>query len=67
MYHWLLDHPDQAVKLWRRLGAKCIDIQDLGAGRFGWKEGVSDVHWDVVLDGPHRRVWYAEGQVKPAC
>src|SRR5207248_1790432 len=29
MFHWLLDHPDQTVKLWRRLGAKCIDIQDL--------------------------------------
>ena len=65
MYHWLLDHPDQGVKLWRRLGAKCIEIQDLGGGRFGWKEGVSDVRWDVILDGPHRRVWYAEGQVKP--
>jgi hypothetical protein len=65
MYHWLLDHPDQAVRLWRRLGAKCIEVQDLGNGRFGWKEGVSDVRWDVVLDGPHRRVWYAEGQVKP--
>src|SRR5262249_8819747 len=21
LYHWLLDHPDQAVRLWRRLGA----------------------------------------------
>jgi hypothetical protein len=66
MFHWLLDHPDQTVKLWRRLGARCIEIQDQGGGRFGWKEGVNDVRWDVVLDGPHRRVWYAEGQVKPA-
>jgi len=65
MYRWLLDHPDQAVRLWRRLGAKCLDIQDMGAGRFGWKEGVSEVHWDVVQDNPHQRVWYAEGQVKP--
>jgi hypothetical protein len=65
MYHWLLDHPDQAVKLWRRLGAKCIEVQDLGGGRYGWKDGPSDVRWDVILDGPHRRVWYAEGQVKP--
>jgi hypothetical protein len=66
MYHWLLDHPDQAVKLWRRLGAKCIEIEDRGNGRFGWKEGVSDVHWDLVRDAPHQRVWYAEGQVKPS-
>ena len=65
MYHWLLDHPDQAVKLWRRLGAKCIEIQDVGGGAFAWKEGVNDVRWEVVLDGPNRRVWYAEGQVKP--
>jgi hypothetical protein len=65
MYHWLLDHPDQAVKLWRRLGAKCIEIQDQGAGRFSWKDGASEVHWEVVQDGPRRRVWYAEGQVKP--
>jgi hypothetical protein len=66
MYHWLLDHPDQAVKLWRRLGAKCIEVQDAGGGRFAWKEGANDVRWDVILDGPNRRVWYAEGVVKPA-
>ena len=52
MYHWLLDHPDQTVKLWRRLGAKCIDIDDRGNGRFGWKEGFSDVHWDLVRNAP---------------
>jgi hypothetical protein len=66
MYHWLLDHPDQTVKLWRRLGAKCIDIDARGNGRFAWKEGVSEVHWDLVRDAPRQRVWYAEGQVKPS-
>ncbi len=66
MYHWLIDHPDQAVKLWRRLGAKCIEIEDRGNGRFGWKDGASDVHWDLVRDAPRQRVWYAEGQVKPS-
>src|SRR5688500_5812650 len=25
-YHWLLDHPDRAVKLWRKLGAECAGI-----------------------------------------
>ncbi len=66
MYRWLMDHPDKTVKLWRRLGAKCIDIEDRGGGAFGWKEGVSDVHWEVVRDDPHQRVWYAEGRMKPA-
>ncbi len=66
MYRWLLDHPDQTVKLWRRLGAKCIDIDDRGNSRFAWKEGVSEVHWDLVRDASRQRVWYAEGQVKPS-
>src|SRR5260370_1769123 len=26
VYEWLLDHPDQGVQMWRRLGAKCMDI-----------------------------------------
>ena len=65
-YRWLMDHPDKTVKLWRRLGARCIEIDDRGAGVFGWKEGVSDVHWEVVRDGPRQRVWLAEGQYKAA-
>src|SRR5947209_18774224 len=32
MYRWLLDHPDQAVQLWRCLGAKCTEIRDQGDG-----------------------------------
>src|SRR5437870_3257168 len=35
VYAWLLDHPDQAVRLWRRLGARCLDIDDHGGGHFG--------------------------------
>jgi hypothetical protein len=67
MYHWLLDHPDQAVRLWRFLGATCTDIQDEGGGRFGWQDPQAGVmHWQTVLDGPRQRVWYAEGQVRPA-
>jgi hypothetical protein len=66
-YAWLLDRPDQAVKLWRGLGAKCADIQDRGNGRMGYRDELgSDVHWDTVLSGPMQRVWYAEGVVKPA-
>ena len=67
LYHWLLDHPDQAVRLWRRLGAKCMEITDRGNGRFGWTDGEgSEIHWDTVFESPLCRVWFAEGNVRPA-
>jgi hypothetical protein len=66
-YHWLLDHPDQAVRLWRRLGAKCMEITDRGNGRFGWADGDgSEIHWDTIFQNSLYRVWYAEGSVRPA-
>ena len=66
-YHWLLDHPDRAVKAWLRLGAKCTAISDRGNGRFGCKDKQgNDVYWDTLVKGPGRRVWYAEGVVKPS-
>jgi hypothetical protein len=66
VYGWLLNHPDQAVRLWRRLGAKCAEIKDRGNGRFGWSDGQgSEITWDTVLDTPDQRIWYAEGHVKP--
>ena len=65
-YFWFLDHPDRAVVIWRRLGAKCVDIQDRGDGRFGWSDSLgSDVGWSVVYQDAHMRVWYAEGRVRP--
>jgi hypothetical protein len=65
-YAWLVDHPDQGVRLWRTLGAKCADICDNGNGRFSYQDNLgSEVHWDTVLSGPRQRVWYAEGQVRP--
>jgi hypothetical protein len=67
VYHWLLDHPDQAVPLWRRLGAQCMAITDRGGGWFGWADNRdSEVHWQTVQQGPHLRIWYAEGNVRPA-
>src|SRR5579883_2224398 len=30
LYYWLLDHPDRAIQAWRKLGARCVDITDLG-------------------------------------
>ncbi len=65
-YHWFLDHPDRAVVAWRRLGAKCVDIQDRGNGRFGWSDTLgSDISWTTVYRDAHMRVWYAEGKVRP--
>ncbi len=67
LYYWLVEHPDQAARLWRGLGAQCTNILNLGGGRFGWEDAqAGEIHWDTVLRGPHQRVWYAEGQVKPA-
>jgi hypothetical protein len=67
MYHWLLDHPDQDVVLWRRLGARCMDIQGHGGGVFGWSDGQgSDVRWWTVHQSADLRIWYAEGSVRAA-
>jgi hypothetical protein len=66
VYHWLLDHPDLAVRLWHSLGARCASVEDRGDGLFGWRDGQgSDVRWQTVLRAPGQRLWYAEGRVKP--
>jgi hypothetical protein len=66
-YQWLLDHPDRAVLIWRRLGATCMSINDKGGGRFGWTdEAGSEVHWDTVYRDDQLRVWFAEGNIRPA-
>lgn len=67
MYQWLLDHPDQGVLIWRRLGAQCLDVTRISEDRFGWSDGRgSAVAWQTVHRGPHVRVWYAEGSGRPA-
>jgi hypothetical protein len=67
IYRWLLDHPDRTVAAWSRMGAKCSPITDRGNGRFGCKDGIgSDVHWDTVVREGNKRIWYAEGVVKPS-
>jgi hypothetical protein len=66
LYQWFLDHPDQAVFIWRRLGAKCSDITDSGSGWFRWKDGQgSEISWETVQRGPGVRVWYAQGKIHP--
>jgi hypothetical protein len=66
LYRWLLDHPDRGTRAWRRLGAKCTEITDLGDGRFRWTDGQgSEVTWQVAHRNEQSRVWYAEGVVRP--
>jgi hypothetical protein len=65
-YFWLLDHPDRAVQMWRRLGAKCLTIADRGYGRFSWTDGDGiDIAWQTLHQSSHLRVWYAEGTARP--
>lgn len=66
LYQWLLDHPDRGIPLWKRMGAKCVDIRDRGNGRFGCNDGQGcDIHWETVCKRPGLHVWYAEGEGKP--
>lgn len=66
LYHWLLNNPDRAVVAWKRLGAKCVDIQRRGPNQFGWSDTQgSEVVWTAIHVGPNVHVWFAEGQVKP--
>lgn len=66
-YYHFLDHPDQAVRAWRKLGAKCVTITDRGAGQFGWNDELgSEVTWETVFRGPNLRIWYAHGKVRPS-
>jgi hypothetical protein len=66
LYLWMLEHPDQGVRIWRRFGAKCMDITAKGQGRFAWSDGHgSEIHWSSVVENDHCMVWYAEGTVHP--
>jgi hypothetical protein len=67
LYFWLLEHPDQAVRLWRCVGAQCMDIHSEGGGRFRWHDPqMGEIHWETIFRGPQQRIWYAEGEVRPA-
>lgn len=65
-YRFFLDHPDRAVTAWRKIGAKCVDIQCRGNQQYRWTdENGSDISWQTVLSQGDMRVWYAEGKIKP--
>jgi hypothetical protein len=64
---WLLNHPDRTAAAWRKLGVGAVEIKTLKDGRFFWKgDDGSELVWQSVATGPSGRVWYAEGQVRPA-
>ena len=66
LYRWLLDHPDRVANAWRRMGVPAVDIGSLGEGRFSWTdEQGSELIWQTVSASEERRIWYAEGKVKP--
>jgi hypothetical protein len=66
VYNWLLDHPDRGVAAWRRLGAKCVEIEDRGGGTFGWSdENGGNVAWDTVYRDTSMHIFYASGKVRP--
>ncbi len=67
LYYWLVEHPDQAARLWRNIGAQCASIEPVGEGRFRWTDPqAGEIRWQTVLSTQRQRVWYAEGRVKPA-
>jgi hypothetical protein len=55
------------MKAWQRLGARGREITDLGDGRFAWTDGLgTTVTWETVYRDAKKRVWYAEGNSRPA-
>ena len=67
MYEWLLNHPDRVSLAWRRMKVGCVEITDLGNGKFGWNDDQgSELVWQTVGTFPDGVVWYATGKVKPS-
>jgi hypothetical protein len=67
LYEWLLEHPDRVVQAWKRMKTPCLDVTDLGNGRFWWTDGEgSEIGWQVVGRFKDGLVWYATGKVKPS-
>ena len=67
VYEWMLDHPDRVSLAWQRLKVQCIEITDLGDGRFRWVDETngSELTWRPVGKFADGLVWYATGKVKP--
>lgn len=66
VYRWLLAHPNEAFRLWKSLGARCIipEVDDLG--RYHYDEpGKGQLVWETVAKSKNAWVWYCEGKGKP--
>lgn len=67
VYDWLVEHPDRTAVAWKRRQFPCIEIANLGNGKFGWTdEGGSELTWEPVGKFQDGVVWYATGKVKAA-
>jgi hypothetical protein len=65
VYHWLVNHPDQVVRLWRALGARCTSIEVEAEGTYRWHDPqAGEIHWYTIVDTPQQHIWYAEGRVR---
>lgn len=65
VYEWLLAHPDRVSLAWQRLKVPCVEITDLGGGKFTWADGEgSELVWQTVGKFTDGLVWYATGKVK---
>jgi hypothetical protein len=66
-YDWLLEHPDRVARAWRRIGVPCVDIKPQADGKFAYTDpDGSNISWVTAYRGPNMRIWYADGQAKPA-
>jgi hypothetical protein len=67
VYAWLLDNPHLGFRAWRALGVKCATVEQKPDGSFEGADPLgSELKFTEVLREPNRRVWYAEGQARPA-
>lgn len=67
VYAWMLDHPDRVSLAWGRLQVPCVEITDLGNGRFYWTDETgSELTWQAVAKLADGLIWYATGKVKAA-
>ena len=65
VYDWLVDHPDRSSLAWRRMDVPCVEIKDLGNGKFFWTDSNgSELTWQVAAKFTDGMVWYATGKVK---
>jgi hypothetical protein len=67
VYAWMLDHPDRVSLAWERLQVPCVEIADLGNGKFRWADETgSELTWQKAGTLADGLIWYATGKVKPA-